>query len=71
MPRKYAAKGQKRWNKPELLEWLKPKNVLEEGRRYTVPQLWEIITPLLEGADVYNTERICAEFGVKCLRLPP
>ena len=71
IPRKNPGKGQKRWNKKDLLEWLEPKNVLEEGRRYTVPQLWELITPLLEGSDIYTAERIMSEHGVKCLRLPP
>ena len=39
VPRKNPGKNQKRWKKADLLEWLKPKNVLEEGRKYTVAQV--------------------------------
>ena len=39
MPRKNPGKNQKRWKKADLIEWLKPKNVLEEGRKYTVAQV--------------------------------
>ena len=43
VPRKNPGKNQKRWKKAELLEWLEPKGVLEEGKKYTVKQLWEIM----------------------------
>ena len=72
VPRKNPGKNQKRWKKADLLEWLKPKGVLEEGKKYTVKQLWEIIDPMIEGSDLkYTAERIMKEHGVICLRLPP
>ena len=71
VPRKNPGKNQKRWKKAELLEWLEPKGVLEEGKKYTVKQLWELIDPLIEGTDKYTAERIMQEHGVICLRLPP
>ena len=35
MPRKYASKQHKAWNKKQLMDWCTAKNLLEEGRRYT------------------------------------
>ena len=64
-------KNNKNWRKPQLLEWLSNKNALEEDKKYTVAELWEIIDQMLESADVYTAERIMQKYNIKCLRLPP
>ena len=64
-------KNNKNWRKPQLIEWLEQKDFPFEDRNYTVKELWEIITPMIETANVYTAERIMEKYGVKCLRLPP
>ena len=64
-------KNNKNWRKAQLVEWLEQKNFPFEDRNYTVKELWEIITPMIETANVYTAERIMEKYGVKCLRLPP
>ena len=54
-----------------MLKWLADKNVELEDRFYKVDELWSIITPMIETADVYNAERIMQKYNVRCLRLPP
>ena len=47
-------------------------NIIHENFRfYTVNELWSIITPMIETAEVYNAERIMRKYNVRCLRLPP
>ena len=53
------------------MDWLASKNVQLENRNYTVAELWDIITPMIASADVYNAERIMQKYNVRCLRLPP
>ena len=67
MPKK-SGKGQ--WRKAQLLDWLAKKNV-EVPKSTTVPELWDIITPMLDAAEVYNVEKILEKFGIIPLRLPP
>ena len=64
-------KNNKNWRKPQLTNWLIEKKIIEKGQNYTVKEMWEMIDPLLESADVYTAERIMQKYGIKCLRLPP
>ena len=62
--------GKDYWRKPQLLEWLAKKNV-EVPKNATVAELWDIINPMLDAAEVYNVEKILEKYGIIALRLPP
>ena len=68
VPRK---SGKGRWLKPQLIEWLKKKNIDVDPKNTTVNELWDIITPMLEAAEVYTAEKILQKYNVVPLRLPP
>ena len=44
---------------------------MEVPKSTTVPELWDIITPMLDAAEVYNVEKILEKYGIVALRLPP